>query len=735
MIPVPVTKESLRKPSPSYQRQVYLTMAGLLLFGMTYLGGIVWLLWSAVSHAWVAWQASELTVGFLLSLPGLFLAIILINGLRRVRRPGTDGLIELRLDEHPALLTLIYDVADEVNAPRPHRVFLSPEVNAAVFYERSAKELLFPTRKNLMIGIGLVNIVTMDEFRAVLAHEFGHFSQKSMRISSWVYLAGQVVEDLLSGQDGIDRSLRPSSALNVGLAFVVRAVFWAVRVVMGTAFYGVMLLARALSREMEFQADRVAVSAAGSDSLVHALYRLRLADSAWGEAMKFAASEAEQGRIVEDLYAVQDHFAVAINRALGRPGRWCPPTERLGAEFRLFAEDRAGPPRMWATHPPGGEREDHCKEHYFPSVIDERTPWELFNDPAQIRRDVNRLALPDGLRAGALTPIRESLAEIDRVFGAQHMDGRYRGRYFLLGRVCEAVEVDRLYAPVPLERDELLGVLDGLYPERLTADLERLEVLDAEIGRLILSKAPSMQAAGWFLQRDRWQSMRQIDAAIQRARQEWKAVRQAILTHDQEIRSVHLAMAQALGSAPASHLKGLLAVIHCAEHSLIALQVAAKEIRQASRGLSQTPGSPDREQLILRAGAAHLLLHRMRAEAVELGGALAARMGGQQWAGIFGADLPEPSPEEMRLGWEQRFEVKARQVGSSLRRLRGHSLDLLLELEANVERCWRAGAPYSPLSGPLAALSGPIPAVPPDFTGNPVGPPEPMSLQPEFGIH
>jgi Zn-dependent protease with chaperone function len=39
-------------------------------------------------------------------------------------------------------------------------------------------------RKNLQIGIGLVNSVTVSEFKAVLAHEFGHFSQRSMKVAA-----------------------------------------------------------------------------------------------------------------------------------------------------------------------------------------------------------------------------------------------------------------------------------------------------------------------------------------------------------------------------------------------------------------------------------------------------------------------------------------------------------------------------------------------------------------------
>ena len=43
---------------------------------------------------------------------------------------------------------------------------------------------IFPSKKNLEIGLPLVNALTLSELKAVLAHEFGHFAQGTgMRIT------------------------------------------------------------------------------------------------------------------------------------------------------------------------------------------------------------------------------------------------------------------------------------------------------------------------------------------------------------------------------------------------------------------------------------------------------------------------------------------------------------------------------------------------------------------------
>ena len=79
----------------------------------------------------------------------------------------------------------------------PYRVFVNHEVNACVFFNQSFWSLIIPARKNLLIGLGLVNRLNLTEFKAVLAHEFGHFSQNSMRLGTYVYTANTTIGKLV----------------------------------------------------------------------------------------------------------------------------------------------------------------------------------------------------------------------------------------------------------------------------------------------------------------------------------------------------------------------------------------------------------------------------------------------------------------------------------------------------------------------------------------------------------
>ena len=47
--------------------------------------------------------------------------------------------------------------------------------------------IFFSTRKNLMVGIGLLHGMNKDELKAILSHEFGHFSKQTMKVGSITY--------------------------------------------------------------------------------------------------------------------------------------------------------------------------------------------------------------------------------------------------------------------------------------------------------------------------------------------------------------------------------------------------------------------------------------------------------------------------------------------------------------------------------------------------------------------
>jgi Zn-dependent protease with chaperone function len=270
---------NLTAPSAAYKRHAWLAMLGLTAFIGVYFVLSAWFAltaWRLFSGMFGAYGNFELW-GFIAGVCAAFLAVFMLKALFFIQHRFDIQDIEITRAEEPELFEFIDRLADEAKAPRAHKVYLSPRVNAAVFYDLSLLNLIIPTRKNLEIGLGLVNVVSLGELKAVLAHEFGHFAQRSMAVGRWVYIAREIADHIVSRRDALDKLLAQLSRIDLRVAWVgwlLSIIVWSIRSMMEVLRRLVTLAERALSRQMEFQADLVAVSLTGSDALIHALHRL-----------------------------------------------------------------------------------------------------------------------------------------------------------------------------------------------------------------------------------------------------------------------------------------------------------------------------------------------------------------------------------------------------------------------------------------------------------------------------
>jgi Zn-dependent protease with chaperone function len=500
----------LTKASPVYKRHAWFAVAGLLAFVALYFGLLGWLIWTAyrllssLGHA-----GSNVVMALLVGGFSAFLALFMAKALVFIKRGKEKQDIEIKASEHPKLFAFLHRLADDAGAPRPHKVYVSPRVNAAVFYDLSLMNLLFPSKKNLEIGLGLVNVLNLGEFKAVLAHEFGHFAQRSMAVGRWVYTAQQVVGQIVEKRDALDAFLIGLSNVDLRVAWIgwfLRLIVWAIRSLVELVFRGVIIAQRALSREMEYQADLTAVALTGSDALVHALHRLNAADEAWYSALRFAVSEGKQGRAVADLFAVQNHVIdkLRLIRADELFGVAPMVPERGAAQHRVFRAALAQPPKMWSTHPANTDREANAKRVYLPAAIDTRSAWDLFATPEQLRARMSgecQRDLFDAKATLAATELAASLAELDKQFNRPSLHRRYRGAYLDRRTSLMAAHCNDLYAPELPASTSLSNAVAGLYPEAYGATLESLRELSEEHAALQTIATGRGSAAGGVL---RW---------------------------------------------------------------------------------------------------------------------------------------------------------------------------------------------------------------------------------------
>src|SRR5690349_7669686 len=88
-------------------------------------------------------------------------------------------------DEQPKLFALVTQVSSETKQAMPAEVYLIPDVNAYVM-ERGGF-MGFGSKRVMGVGLPLLASLSVPQFRAVIAHEFGHYDAGDTKLGPWVY--------------------------------------------------------------------------------------------------------------------------------------------------------------------------------------------------------------------------------------------------------------------------------------------------------------------------------------------------------------------------------------------------------------------------------------------------------------------------------------------------------------------------------------------------------------------
>ena len=687
--------DDLAAPSPSYKSRARVAFLSLLLFIALYLSLTGWFGWTAYKYFVNATGASGsgAFIGYGLALAAGFLTVFLVKGLFFVSHGGEVNDIEITADEQPQLINFLYRLADEAGAPRPHRVFLSGRVNAAVFYDLTLLNLLFPSKKNLEIGLPLVNGLTLGELKAVLAHEFGHFRQGSMAVGRWVYVAQQVATHIIQERDILDRFLSGLSRFDIRIAWVgwiLRLIVWALRAILDTAFSLVVLAQRSLSREMEFHADLVSVSLTGSDALVHALHRLHAADDAWDRALGVASQELGEGRAVTDVFVIQKIITQRMKEILDDEFYDAPPPlpETNPEEHRVFDTEMAHPPRMWSTHPPNRAREDNAKSRYVAAPVDQRPAWDLFKDPQKLREEMTAHLLNGSPGAKELpkASLTETVACVKKQYGKVVYDRRYRGTYMGRSPVREFATVEELFGSCNYASD-LKGAIALLYPENLPERLEDWRNLEEQRANLqAIYDGTLTSPDGVIRHHGKIVKRRQLPSIIRKLGGECDQARKELAAHDKIVRAVHRAAASSLGPGWVEYHNGLVSLLHYADHTEANLNDARGRLNNLWSVViaDGKVTSGEVKQLLV---AAEDIQNVMRAidhqkQQLQLCRRVTAAVGGRSWPELLNEDFNLAPPSKENIGdWLGVLDSWANYFQFALSTLRQESLETLLAAE------------------------------------------------------
>lgn len=295
----------------------------------------------------------------------------------------------LQRARHPRLFAEIDSLATSLNESLPQEVYLLPDLNA--FVAERGGTMGFGSRRVMGIGLPLLSVLSVSQFRAVLAHEFGHYYSGDTRLGPFVY----------NTRDGMVRTIRSladppeivQAIMRLGLPGFIAGLFHRLVVTILVWYWKLLLRAtQMISRRQEYRADELACRIVGSDALATGLRKIHGSGLAvpayWSTEVNPVLAKGMRPPLAEGF----QRFVAA-------------PQVSKAIEQTIDKELREAKTQPFDSHPPLRDRIAAASHWPSPSQVQDETPAvSLLNDVDAVEVELLQ-ALSPGLKAESLRTV------------------------------------------------------------------------------------------------------------------------------------------------------------------------------------------------------------------------------------------------------------------------------------------------------------------------------------------
>lgn len=210
--------------------------------------------------------------------------------------------IELTKTDEPKLWGLVHEVAKSVGAKPVNKIVATPFPGIGVYLNGNFISTLFGGGERVLeIGFSSIYNLKIGEFKAILAHEYGHFSNKDTQWGSFTYSMGNSLISTLRSMPGPSENTKDGT---LGALLTYNPAYWIL-------YYFVKLyfkITNGFSRVREVLADKRACELYGGKNFSNGLKRVALNDSVFTEIV--------EAQYVPELLKNQQVFT-DFSRAMG----------------------------------------------------------------------------------------------------------------------------------------------------------------------------------------------------------------------------------------------------------------------------------------------------------------------------------------------------------------------------------------------------------------------------------
>lgn len=297
--------------------------------------------WFIPSRRWgYAWMLLYAT----LSVVGAVLTVFMIKPLFA---PATQTHWPLKLShqDDPLFFAFVDLIAQRIGAPMPIEIHIDCAANASA----SAKHGVLGLASGqliLTVGLPLVGGLSARQLAGVIAHELGHFAQRSGMTFNYLIVSvnhwfGRCVYERDAWDDKLDELIERYNDQRGTMLVIAKAAIWVSRKLMLVFFKLGVLVSRSLQRQMEFDADRYEAQLAGSSVFRDTTLRIKELGAAGDAVSKRLSYSWDDGKLSDNLPKM------LIDQSRNLPERY---RAAIVDDLQEKDSDR------WSTHPSDFER-------------------------------------------------------------------------------------------------------------------------------------------------------------------------------------------------------------------------------------------------------------------------------------------------------------------------------------------------------------------------------------------
>jgi Zn-dependent protease with chaperone function len=170
----------------------------------------------------------------------------------------------------PRLFAELESIASALNETLPSEVYLIGAPNA--FVADRGGVMGFGSRRIMGLGLPLISLLTVSQFRAVLAHEFAHYYGGDTSLGPWVYKTKSSIVRIFENIGSVGELARIA---------ILGVMYMVVATLLKGYFIAFLRVINLISRKQEYRADELACLVAGRQNLIDGLQAIHRAAVAW----------------------------------------------------------------------------------------------------------------------------------------------------------------------------------------------------------------------------------------------------------------------------------------------------------------------------------------------------------------------------------------------------------------------------------------------------------------------